>query len=120
MKKRSAKLYYNVCDAINLFKYVQLTTHPGSIESEEDFSWEDEDESTPPTAVLKAAAPTSPATHSQTVISVPSSGIPTPATTSPRDSSEESYDVVSSDGAGKHKQGDKKTNESDEGESDWE
>ncbi|KAJ7217909.1 hypothetical protein GGX14DRAFT_438834 [Mycena pura] len=91
-----------------------------SIESEEDFSWEDEDESTPPTAVMKAAAPTSPATHSQTVISVPSSGIPTPATTSPRDSSEESYDVVSSDGAGKHKQGDKKTNESDEGESDWE
>ncbi|KAJ6499157.1 hypothetical protein C8R45DRAFT_981370 [Mycena sanguinolenta] len=90
-----------------------------STESEEDFSWEDEDESTPPAA----PKPTSGPEISQT-LSAPPSETPTPATTSPRESSEESYDVVSSDtgtAAAGHKREDKKTGESDDGgDSDWE
>ncbi|KAF7315538.1 BSD domain-containing protein [Mycena indigotica] len=85
-------------------------------ESEEDFSWEDDDDATPGAATAKSPTAASDAAH--TVISVPSSGAPTPATTSPRESSEESYDVVSSDGAGKDK-ADKKAAESDN-DSDWE
>ncbi|KAF7361772.1 hypothetical protein MVEN_00521400 [Mycena venus] len=91
-----------------------------STESEEDFSWEDEDESTPPAAVPKATSAPEP---SQTP-SAPASETPTPATTSPRESSEESYDVVSSDNgatAAKGKREDKKAGESDDGgDSDWE
>ncbi|KAK7005638.1 carbamoyl-phosphate synthase [Favolaschia claudopus] len=99
-----------------------------SAESEEDFSWEDEDESTPPAAVPKpadASASSSAPEPSQT-LSAPPSETPTPATTSPRESSEESYDVVSSDNgaaaaAAAGKRGDKKTGESDDGgDSDWE
>ncbi|KAJ7091245.1 hypothetical protein C8R44DRAFT_835868 [Mycena epipterygia] len=98
-----------------------------STESEEDFSWEDEDESTPSTAVQKSSAPdaTSPSEKPpQTTLSAPPSETPTPANTSPRESSEESYDVVSSDNAsaaGKGKREDKKSGESDDGgDSDWE
>ncbi|KAJ7268848.1 hypothetical protein B0H12DRAFT_71463 [Mycena haematopus] len=92
-----------------------------STESEEDFSWEDEDESTPPAAT--APKPASGPDTSQP-LSAPPSETPTPATTSPRESSEESYDVVSSDtgtAAVKEKRKDRKTGESDDGgDSDWE
>ncbi|KAJ6594044.1 hypothetical protein B0H19DRAFT_1093499 [Mycena capillaripes] len=90
-----------------------------STESEEDFSWEDEDESTPATAVPKSEPALS--ASSQT-LSVPPSETPTPATMSPRESSEESYDVVSSENAApaKGKREDKKESESDGGDSDWE
>ncbi|KAF8210423.1 hypothetical protein K438DRAFT_1711125 [Mycena galopus ATCC 62051] len=88
-----------------------------STESEEDFSWEDEDESTPVPKSISEPAP------SQT-LSAPPSETPTPATTSPRESSEESYDVVSSDtgtAAVKGKREDRKEGESDDGgDSDWE
>ncbi|KAJ6500036.1 hypothetical protein C8R47DRAFT_1110174 [Mycena vitilis] len=93
-----------------------------STESEEDFSWEDEDETAPATAVPKSApAPSSSETVSQT-LSAPPSETPTPANTSPRESSEESYDVVSDNGApAKGKREDKKAGESDDGgDSDWE
>ncbi|KAJ7901981.1 hypothetical protein B0H14DRAFT_3852028 [Mycena olivaceomarginata] len=88
-----------------------------STESEEDFSWEDEDESTPPAVSKPATGPE----VSQT-LSAPPSEIPTPATTSPRESSEESYDVVSSDnGTAAAVEGHKKAGESDDGaDSDWE
>ncbi|KAF7306175.1 BSD domain-containing protein [Mycena chlorophos] len=76
-------------------------------ESEEDFSWEDDEEASSPSKVAPAS----------TVISVPSSGVPTPMTTSPRESSEESYDVVSDAAGGKDK---KKEAESDGDDSDWE
>ncbi|KAJ7680469.1 hypothetical protein DFH06DRAFT_1278495 [Mycena polygramma] len=93
-----------------------------STESEEDFSWEDEDETAPATAVPKSApAPSSSEMVSQT-LSAPPSETPTPANTSPRESSEESYDVVSDNGApAKGKREDKKAGESDDGgDSDWE
>ncbi|KAJ6587061.1 hypothetical protein DFH09DRAFT_1259982 [Mycena vulgaris] len=98
-----------------------------STESEEDFSWEDEDESTPSTAAPNSApTPVALEKPSQTTLSAtlsaPPSETPTPANTSPRESSEESYDVVSSDNAsapGKGKR--EKTGESDDGgDSDWE
>ncbi|KAJ7497437.1 hypothetical protein FB451DRAFT_1211459 [Mycena latifolia] len=99
-----------------------------STESEEDFSWEDEDESTPSTAAPKSASTVVASEKpSQTSLpappSAPPSETPTPANTSPRESSEESYDVVSSDNAsaaGKGKREDRKTGESDDGDSDWE
>ncbi|KAJ7072199.1 hypothetical protein C8F01DRAFT_1102919 [Mycena amicta] len=81
-------------------------------ESEEDFSWEDDEEAA---AVSKPASTDSDLAH--TIVSVPSSEAPTPASTSPRESSEESYDVVSSDA--KDRRG-KKTAESDDNDSDWE
>ncbi|KAJ7496143.1 hypothetical protein B0H11DRAFT_2002009 [Mycena galericulata] len=96
-----------------------------STESEEDFSWEDEDESTPSTAVPKASSvvPSSLDEPSQTSPSAPPSETPTPANTSPRESSEESYDVVSSGNASateRDKPENKKSGESDDGDSDWE
>ncbi|KAJ7703052.1 hypothetical protein B0H17DRAFT_975011 [Mycena rosella] len=100
-----------------------------STESEEDFSWEDEDESTPSTTASKvststAAAPEKPTEETISAPpSAPPSETPTPATTSPRESSEESYDVVSSDNAGAARKGKRedKTGESDDGgDSDWE
>jgi len=123
-------------------------------ENDEDFSWEDEDDETitpsPSTAPVPALTSTSdealnnlsqadapkplressetlagkPAAHS-----APSSEAPTPASTSPRDSSEESYDVVSSasgnvsaSAEGKGRVRKEKTGEESEGDadSDWE
>jgi hypothetical protein len=96
-----------------------FTFRLGSTESEEDFSWEDEDESTPATAVPKSASEQVSSSEPQ-ILSAPPSETPTPATTSPRESSEESYDVVSSDNATAAGKG-KKTGESDDGgDSDWE
>ncbi|KAJ7045662.1 hypothetical protein C8F04DRAFT_940133 [Mycena alexandri] len=92
-----------------------------STESEEDFSWEDEDESTPTPAAPRAAA--IPSSESQSAVSPPPSEAPTTANTSPRESSEESYDLVSDNGAApaKVKREDKKPGESDDGgDSDWE
>ncbi|KAJ7178330.1 hypothetical protein C8R43DRAFT_973001 [Mycena crocata] len=97
-----------------------------STESEEDFSWEDEDESTPATAVPKSvsdATTSSSEKPPQATLSAPPSETPTPANTSPRESSEESYDLVSDNAstAGKGKREDKKPGESDDGgDSDWE
>ncbi|KAJ7780517.1 hypothetical protein DFH07DRAFT_909944 [Mycena maculata] len=97
-----------------------------STESEEDFSWEDEDESTPSTALPKASPVVSLPSNitPEATLSAPPSETPTPANTSPRESSEESYDVVSSDNAsaaGTSKPDGKKTGESDDGgDSDWE
>ncbi|KAJ7647176.1 hypothetical protein FB45DRAFT_892633 [Roridomyces roridus] len=83
-----------------------------SAENEEDFSWEDEEE--PLSTTKESAAPNDKPT--QEVLSVPSSETTTPATTSPRESSEDSFDVVS-DNQEKPKQ---KTAESEDGDSDWE
>ncbi|KAJ7783324.1 hypothetical protein B0H16DRAFT_1496335 [Mycena metata] len=91
-----------------------------STESEEDFSWEDEDDSTPAPTIPRAAAV--PSSESQSAVSPPPSEAPTTANTSPRDS-EESYDVVSDNGAApaKGKREDRKPGESDDGgDSDWE
>ncbi|KAJ7076353.1 hypothetical protein B0H15DRAFT_864239 [Mycena belliarum] len=95
-----------------------------STESEEDFSWEDEDESTATTAAPKSTI-TSAALEKESQVasaplSAPPSEAPTPSNTSPRESSEESYDVVSSDAADKSKPEDRKTGESDDADSDWE
>ncbi|KAJ6625491.1 hypothetical protein B0H10DRAFT_2001544 [Mycena sp. CBHHK59/15] len=93
-----------------------------STESEEDFSWEDEEESTPSTANNSSITPTKkPPQKVSDTLSAPPSETPTPANTSPRESSEESYDVVSSDAGGKGKREQKKAGESDDGgDSDWE
>lgn len=124
---RKAQSFIATFVMLYLARCIRLTFYLGSTESEEDFSWEDEDESTPSTAVQKspAAVTTSPSENPpQTTTSAPPSETPTPATTSPRESSEESYDVVSSDNAsaaGKGKREDKKPGESDDGgDSDWE
>ncbi|KAJ7287806.1 hypothetical protein C8J57DRAFT_1117863 [Mycena rebaudengoi] len=99
-----------------------------STESEEDFSWEDEEDSTPPTAkpatTSSYSLPEKPSEKALEPLSAPPSETPTPANTSPRESSEESYDVVSSDNGSsstKGKREPKKTGEPDDGDdSDWE
>ncbi|KAL0573523.1 hypothetical protein V5O48_008428 [Marasmius crinis-equi] len=116
----------------------------GTVESDEDFSWEDEDgdedasaKDATPTSVTpgetlapaanpsaKGIAADKPEKGSATPISPQAN---TPATTSPRHSSEESYDLVSSgnvsasgDGKKKNDKGEPSKADSDDGDSDWE
>ena len=114
----------------------------GTVESDEDFSWEDEDGDED--ASVKNTTPTSskPKTSFMPQASTPAeertteqieegSATPlspqanTPANTSPRHSSEDSYDLVSSgnvsgSGDGKDMKGKPPTDDSDDGDSDWE
>ncbi|ESK96690.1 hypothetical protein Moror_6753 [Moniliophthora roreri MCA 2997] len=114
----------------------------GTIESEDDFSWEDDDAEEVPSTNQKGKTPTSeatkgqnavPATHSakgstpeSTSVTPTSPQAHTPANTSPRESSEESYDLVSSgnvSGSGEGKGPAKQTAPGDAAEdddSDWE
>ncbi|PBK91528.1 hypothetical protein ARMGADRAFT_1054209 [Armillaria gallica] len=100
-----------------------------SMDNEEDFSWEDDDEEEEvPSGALQAEA-----LHSsegtihpkgQPLVantSVPPSQTHTPATTSPRESSEESYDLLSSGNVSETKtSGKKAVDSSEDGDSDWE
>ena len=99
--------------------------------AEDDFSWEDDDdesvapESRPLDAVTSSQRTLAPkkAADASDVHSLPSSQFHTPTTMSPRDSSEESYDVISGNASavGDVKEGAKKNEEDeDEDESDWE
>lgn len=70
----------------------------GSLDNDEDFSWEDEEEEdgksvTPSASVVNTAATVESETAKH---STPPSQTATPATSSPRESSEDSFDVVSS------------------------
>ncbi|KAK0195451.1 hypothetical protein F5146DRAFT_1025595 [Armillaria mellea] len=100
-----------------------------SMDNEEDFSWEDDDDDDE----VPSGAPQAEALHSsegtihpkgQPLVantSVPSSQTHTPATTSPRESSEESYDLLSSGNVSETKiSGKKAVDSSDDGDSDWE
>ncbi|KAK0504727.1 hypothetical protein EDD18DRAFT_1397845 [Armillaria luteobubalina] len=91
-------------------------------------NWEDDEEEEGPSGALQAET-----LHSsegtihpkgQPLVantSVPSSQTHTPATTSPRESSEESYDLLSSGNVSETKTGGKKAvDSSDDGDSDWE
>ncbi|KAG7446238.1 uncharacterized protein BT62DRAFT_105831 [Guyanagaster necrorhizus] len=99
-----------------------------SMDNEEDFSWEDDDEEEVPGSALKLdALQSSEGTiHPEgkpvvTNTSVPPSRTHTPATMSPRESSEESYDLLSSGNVSETKiSGKKAVDSSDDGESDWE
>ncbi|KAJ3830149.1 hypothetical protein F5880DRAFT_1517664 [Lentinula raphanica] len=103
----------------------------GTMENEDEFSWEDDevDEGSTSTStapkVPKIQGPDSELAVKKT--SAPSSQVHTPATTSPRVSSEESYDVVSGNvsasGEGKEDEKKKKpeaAEDSSDGDSDWE
>ncbi|KAK0485838.1 hypothetical protein IW261DRAFT_1548860 [Armillaria novae-zelandiae] len=101
-----------------------------SMDNEEDFSWEDDDDDdneVPSGALQAEALHASEGTiqpKGQPLVantSVPSSQTHTPATTSPRESSEESYDLLSSGNVSETKTSDKKAvDSSDDGDSDWE
>ncbi|KAF9024828.1 hypothetical protein BDZ89DRAFT_109158 [Hymenopellis radicata] len=88
----------------------------GSLGNDEDFSWEDEEDEqsiTPSASIANTAATAEPSKAN------PPSQTATPATSSPRESSEESYDVVSSESQNESKVADdKKVTDSDD--SDWE
>lgn len=106
----------------------------GTTESEEDINWEsDDDDETANSPAGGAAAPEPQPKSSrpprldasrETVIAAKASVASTPATESPRLSSEDSYDVVSSQvsnaGDAKPAEGEKKDNADDDDESDWE
>ncbi len=100
----------------------------GSMDNEEDFSWEDEEEEEVPSGALQTEAlQSSEGTihpKGQPLVantSVPPSQTHTPATTSPRESSEESYDLLSSGNVSETKtSGKKAVDSSDDGDSDWE
>jgi hypothetical protein len=128
--------------------------HKGSTESEEDFSWEDEEEdTTSPTSGPKSIPPSQTPglepTPSITLLQSaqteqPSSATPkpadvlvdsgnpstpspslqaqTPVNTSPRESSEDSYDLVSSGNvsASGEEKASKKNGDADDADSDWE
>jgi type IV secretory pathway VirB10-like protein len=127
-RKKNARLYFSVRFRIPVTSYIYLILCLVSTESEEDFSWEDEEDSTPPTAkpatTSSNSLPEKPSEKALEPLSAPPSETPTPANTSPRESSEESYDVVSSDNGSsstKGKREPKKTGEPDDGDdSDWE
>ncbi|KAK0461222.1 uncharacterized protein EV420DRAFT_1530952 [Desarmillaria tabescens] len=99
-----------------------------SMDNEDDFSWEDDDDDEAPSGAAKAdALQSSEGTihpKGQLLVantSVPPSQTHTPATTSPRESSEESYDLLSSGNASETKTSGKKAiDSSDDGDSDWE
>lgn len=89
-----------------------------SITVEEDFSWDDEEEEAPSSAVKARVSPALKTKSSTNTIQPPEKGEesrrePSTDNTSPRESSEESYDLVSRDG-------DKKKTDEDDGDSDWE
>ncbi|KAK0212800.1 hypothetical protein DFS33DRAFT_1284583 [Desarmillaria ectypa] len=99
-----------------------------SMDNEEDFSWEDDDDDEVLSGAVKADAlqssegtihPKGQPLAADT--SVPPSQTHTPATTSPRESSEESYDLLSSGNVSETKtSGKKAVDSSDDGDSDWE
>ncbi|KAG7098714.1 hypothetical protein E1B28_000627 [Marasmius oreades] len=107
----------------------------GTINDDEDFSWEDE-EGEEESVTQKDTTPTSPRSRGATLTpqtkdpatSVASEGATspqasTPANTSPRHSSEESYDLVSSgnvSASGERKKDCQAKMDSDDGDSDWE
>lgn len=98
-----------------------------SMDNEEDFSWEDDDDDEVPSGALAEALQSSEGTihpKGQPIVantSVPPSQTHTPATTSPRESSEESYDLLSSGNVSETKtSGKKAVDSSDDGDSDWE
>ena len=100
----------------------------GANETEEDFSWEDdEDESVAPESKSLAALRSSMSSQRtlapkvadmEDVHSLPSSQFHTPTTMSPRESSEESYDVVSGNVSTAGERA--KRDEEEDEESDWE
>ncbi|KAJ3554965.1 hypothetical protein NM688_g2834 [Phlebia brevispora] len=112
----------------------------GTTENEEDINWESDDDETAdstigavPSAMDKLAAsqstarmPKSEASRETVMPTIPTmtSVASTPATNSPRLSSEDSYDVVSSQvsnaGDAKPAEGEKKEHDEDEDDSDWE
>ncbi|KAJ3733479.1 hypothetical protein DFJ43DRAFT_1067318 [Lentinula guzmanii] len=99
----------------------------GTMENEDDFSWEDDEAddgsaSTLPKNNETPKAQPSDSDPAANKSSAPSSHLNTPANTSPRVSSEESYDVVSGNvSASGEKEDEKKAvEESSDGDSDWE
>ena len=104
LKKRGEKLFFQVCP----MKYVifKLSTHRmsyvGATQADEEFSWEDEEEE----AITPGKETVVPRPSNETLTAEKATTVPsennvdflsvTPASTSPRDSSESSYDVVSS------------------------
>lgn len=107
----------------------------GTTESEEDINWESDDESTDPVvtnaSVSSTEFPTSTTitqlsvdSNRETVTATKASVVSTPATGSPRHSSEDSYDVVSSqvsnNGDVKAAGEGSRKGDDDEDESDWE
>jgi len=103
----------------------------GASESEEDFSWEDDDEenSTPPGSYesedITATAQTKVSRVSNDTVlvdskSYPSSLVTTPSNTSPRGSSEGSYDVVSNASVSAGPEAKKAHEDDDDADSDWE
>ena len=119
------------------FVYHQQHHHlfplPGSIETEEDFSWEDEEEDTTSTTQRapdssERSLPDGSTQASLSAISDPL-GEPgtlppplTPTHTSPRESSDESYDLLSSenDSTNEGKRRAEKKKDGDDPDSDWE
>ncbi|KAA1474311.1 hypothetical protein DENSPDRAFT_840896 [Dentipellis sp. KUC8613] len=95
----------------------------GSIQQDEDFSWEDDDEeATSPTGTLRTQPPTAPAASTPQVGGslAPTSHPATPGSSSPPPSSEDSYDVVSSGQVSETKGVQGKQDSDESGESDWE
>lgn len=99
------------------------------MENEEDFSWEDDEADDSSASIATAArnteAPKVQPLDPDTAVKKspdPSSQVNTPANTSPRVSSEESYDVVSGNvsASGEGKKGNEAAEESSDGDSDWE
>ncbi|KLO20355.1 hypothetical protein SCHPADRAFT_948566 [Schizopora paradoxa] len=105
----------------------------GAPESEEDFSWEDDEEenSTPsashdsvPPIAAQTQSSLAPRISSDTVLadskSYPSSLVTTPSNTSPRGSSEGSYDLVSNASVSAGPEAKKAEEDDDDADSDWE
>ncbi|KIK67262.1 hypothetical protein GYMLUDRAFT_37344 [Collybiopsis luxurians FD-317 M1] len=95
-----------------------------TIESEEEFSWEDDEVDDGSTSNIPKKTPTPKARPSSSAAiesSAASSQANTPANTSPRESSEESYDVVSGNVSASGEGKDEKKNDGEsDADSDWE
>lgn len=136
MKKPSGKLSSRVSLSYRSASFRLLRLLPaGTTESEEDFSWEDDEEEVAPPPVQDAATtPLSKTVESdQSTVTEPSdsaaklsaspSRARTPAEGSAHESSEESYDLVSSgnvSAAGEGKSSSKDDADDHDGDSDWE
>ncbi|KAJ3896799.1 hypothetical protein GG344DRAFT_84951 [Lentinula edodes] len=123
------KRYFFRVHQIQVEENKRKTLLQGTMENEEDFSWED-DEADDSSASIATAAKNTEAPKVQPLdpdpvakkSPDPSSQVNTPANTSPRVSSEESYDVVSGNvsASGEGRKGNEAAEESSDGDSDWE
>ncbi|KAJ4483265.1 hypothetical protein J3R30DRAFT_3447298 [Lentinula aciculospora] len=122
------RYFFRMCQ-IQAEEDKRKTLLQGTMENEDDFSWEDDEADNGSASIVSKntdtprAQPSAPDTAVHKT-SAPSSQIHTPATTSPRVSSEESYDVVSgnvsANGEGKEDEKKATEEESSDGDSDWE